>query len=264
MNVSTRAPRRVAAPALALAALLTAQAACERQRPEATVEPQSDDASVRDRLDGELTPRTSPEPRTGLAAVVLIDVSGSMSQRVRGADGRDERKIVAARRAAASLVDEFARYAKAHPGRTVELGLYEFSSRRGVSPVREVVPLGVPDPERAAMAIAGLQADGGTPIGSALIEAKRLLDGTGLTRRHLLVITDGENTDGDAPGDVARAIARRPPSEQLSLYFVAFDIEASRFNAVREAGGLVLGAANAKELGATLDALLSDRILIEK
>jgi len=244
--------------------LLTGSVACTRSGTEIPPESRSDDTAVLVRLDAALTPTGAPEPRTGLAAVVLIDVSGSMARRVRGSDGRDEPKIVTARRAASSLVEEFARYAKDHPGQTVELGIYEFSERGGAPSVREVVPMRAPDPLSAAAAIARLEADGGTPIGTAMIEAKRTLDGTGLSRRHMLVITDGENTDGDPPGDVARAIARRPPSEQLSLYFVAFDIAASRFNRVRDAGGLVLGAANAKELGATLEALLSDRILIER
>ena len=59
-------------------------------------------------------------------------------------------------------------------------------------------------------------------------------------------------------------IARRPEAERPSIYFVAFDIEASRFSAVRDAGGLVLAAANAKELNDTLDTLLRVKILIEK
>ena len=47
-----------------------------------------------------------------------------------------------------------------------------------------------------------MTADGGTPIGDAMIAGKRALDRTGLSRRHLLVVTDGENTDGAKPVDV--------------------------------------------------------------
>ncbi len=117
---------------------------------------------------------------------------------------------------------------------------------------------------RAASAVASIMADGGTPIGSARINAKRELDATGLSRRHLLVVTDGENTDGFEPEDVTAAIGRRPEAERPSIYFVAFDIEASKFSGVKDAGCLVLAAANAKELNDTLDALLSGKILVEK
>jgi hypothetical protein len=50
----------------------------------------------------------------------------------------------------------------------------------------------------------------------------------------------------------------------VSLYFVAFDIEASRFNRMKDAAALVLGAANANELNSRLDALLRGKILLEK
>ena len=102
--------------------------------------------------------------------------------------------------------------------------------------------------------IASVRPDGGTPIGNAMITAKGELDATGLARRHLLVVTDGENTDGFEPDRVAAAIGRRPEAERPSIY----DFEA------REAGGLVLAAANARELNDTLDALLRGKILIEK
>ena len=187
-----------------------------------------------------------------------------MDEEVAGQNGRKEPKIEIARRAALDLVEQFATYARAHPGEPVLLGIYEFSRRRGEPDCRPIVPMGPPDRERAAAAIARLNADGGTPIGQAMITAKRALDDTGLLRRHLLVVTDGENTDGVGPETVARAIGRRPDAERPSIYFVAFDVEASRFARVRDAGGLVLSAANATELNTTLDTLLSDKILIEK
>jgi Mg-chelatase subunit ChlD len=124
--------------------------------------------------------------------------------------------------------------------------------------------MGPPDRARAAKAVDAMRADGGTPIGNAMIAGKRALDATGLQRRHLLVVTDGENTSGQEPDAVAAAIAARPPTERPSLYFVAFNISAQRFNAVRNAGGLVLEAADAKALNDTLDTLLRGKILIER
>jgi Mg-chelatase subunit ChlD len=216
------------------------------------------------RLDEELAPSTTPAVREGLAAAIVIDVSGSMEDSVRGEDGRNEPKIAIAQRAAQDLVDQFARYADEHRGEPVLLGLYEFSQRSGESDCRPIVPMGPPDRSRAGSALASVRAAGGTPIGNAMIAAKRELDATGLTRRHLLVVTDGENTDGVEPDRVTAAIGRRPEAERPSIYFVAFDVAASRFSDVRDAGGLVLAAANAKELNDTLDTLLRGKILLEK
>jgi Mg-chelatase subunit ChlD len=214
-------------------------------------------------IDRELAPPADAQgamPREGIAAVVLMDVSGSMKEVI---DRQTGPKIGIARRAALDLVRQFDAYAVAHPDEPVLLGLFEFSGRSGES-TREIIPLSKPDPVRAEQALAKMFADGGTPIGDAMIVGKRALDRTGLTRRHLLVVTDGENTDGHAPDTVMAALMRRPETERPSVYFVAFDIAASRFNAVRDGGGLVLAAADAKELNETLDTLLSGKILVEQ
>jgi Mg-chelatase subunit ChlD len=216
------------------------------------------------RIDEQLAPSAAVPAREGLAAAIVIDVSGSMEDSVRADGGASEPKIAIARRAAQDLVEQFARYAEAHRDEPVLLGLYEFSERSGVEDCRPIVPMGPPDRGRAMKALAALRADGGTPIGNAMITAKRQLDVTGLTRRHLLVVTDGENTEGPPPDRVTAAIGRRPESERPSIYFVAFDIEATKFSGVKDAGGLVLAAANAKELNDTLDTLLSGKILVEK
>lgn len=216
------------------------------------------------RIDAQLAPDVEAPQREGLAAAILIDVSGSMDDTVEGEDGRSERKIDIARRAALDLVDQFARYADDHPDEPVLLGLYEFSERSGRADCRPVIAMAPPDREKAAAALTAMQPQGGTPIGNAMITGKRELDGTGLTRRHLLVVTDGDNTEGVEPDRVAAAINRRPEAERPSLYFVAFDIDASRFQKVRDAGGLVLGAGNATALNATLDSLLRGQILLER
>jgi Ca-activated chloride channel family protein len=187
-----------------------------------------------------------------------------MKGHVASEDGGDAAKIDVARRAARDLVEQFARYADEHRDAPVLLGLYEFSQRDGEPDSRPIVPMGPPDRARAESALDTVRPDGGTPIGNAMIAAKRELDGTGLSRRHLLVVTDGENTDGFAPDRVAAAIGRRPEAERPSIYFVAFDIDKDRFAKVRDAGGLVLAAANARELNDTLDSLLRGKILLEK
>ena len=248
---------------LGLVALVIMFKACDREPRQPSQQQARGEREAR-QVDDELAPQKTVEAREGLAAAIAIDVSGSMDEAVAGQNGRKEPKIDIARRAALDIVEQFATYARAHQDEPVLLGMYEFSRRRGDPDCRTVVAMGPPDRERAAAAIARLNADGGTPIGQAMITAKRALDETGLTRRHLLVVTDGENTDGVAPDTVATAIGRRPDAERPSIYFVAFDVDANRFNRVRDAGGLILSAANATELNTTLDMLLSGKILVEK
>ena len=248
---------------LAALACLTLPA-CERNSGGA-VAPHERSLSREDRrIDDQLSQTDQGPAREGLAAAIVIDVSGSMRESVRGENGEKERKIEIARRAARDLVEQFARYAEEHKDEPVLLGIYEFSERSGREDMRPEVMMGTPDRAKADAALASLRADGGTPIGNAMIAAKAELDRTGVSRRHLLLVTDGENTDGYDPVKVADAINRRPESERPSIYFVAFDIEESKFKGVKDAGGLVLPAANARDLNDTLDSLLRGKILIEK
>jgi len=203
------------------------------------------------------------EWRDGLAAVVLVDVSGSMADRVRDADGDRQRKIVIAQRAALDLVRSFDTYARAHPAETVSVGIFEFSARDGQPSARVVVAPGPPDVEAARARIDEMRPRGGTPIGEAMIEARRALDATGLRRRHLLIVTDGENTGGVSPVEVARVMESQEEAARAPIYFVAFDVAANAFAGVKQHGGLVLSAKDGAELSSTLDELLSDRILVE-
>ena len=251
---------RIRTAAAIVAVIAVAGSACRREAREPDEERLS--RSER-RIDEQLTPASEIAQRDGLAAAILIDVSGSMDDEVRSAGGR-ERKIEVARRAARDLVEQFARYADDHPDETVLLGLYEFSERSGQPDCRPVIEMAKPDRSRADDALKRMRAQGGTPIGNAMITAKNELDATGLTRRHLLVVTDGENTDGFEPDDVTTVINKRPEGERPSIYFVAFDIDERRFTRVRDAGALLLGATDARDLNDTLDTLLRGQILVEK
>lgn len=257
--------RRRHRPIIVIALLLIAIGRCRDNQPSPTVG-RTAEAPRRDTraIDEALQAAAPGGLREGVAAAIAIDVSGSMNDRVTGEDGRRARKIDVARRAARQLVEQFAAYAESHKDEPVLLGIYEFSRRDRVPDCRPIIPMGPPDRLRADDALARLDPDGGTPIGQAMVTAKQALDATGLSRRHLLVVSDGENTDGFRPEDVAAAIGRRPETERPAIYFVAFDVEARRFNGVRDAGGLVLPAANAQELNGTLDMLLKGSILVEK
>ena len=210
--------------------------------------------------------RVSPHVarQEGIAAAILVDTSGSMEDQVVGSDGSSIAKIVVARRAVIGLIRQFEQYARKNPDQHFLVGVYEFSSRDRQPHCRSIVRLGPPDLPVAEAAVERMVPRGGTPIGDAMIRAKHDLDLTGMSRRHILVVTDGKNNKGYSPGAVADAIARQPQESRASVYFVAFDVSAERFNAVKEAGGLVLEAANERELNQTMDFILTGRILVEQ
>lgn len=211
-----------------------------------------------------LRPAPGGARRPGVAAAVLFDTSGSMDDPVRATGGGLKPKIAIARAAAAAIVERFSDFARRHPEQTVLVGVYEFSGRAGRPSCRRVVALGPPDAAAARKALGALKADGSTPIGDAMILAKQDLDASGMTRRHILVVSDGENNRGFTPGDVARVIGELPDEERAAIYFVAFDIEAEIFQEVKDAGALVLAADDEAELRRALDYILTGRILVEQ
>jgi Mg-chelatase subunit ChlD len=222
--------------------------------------PEDEAARAEAALAARLAPPAGTTWKDGLAAVVLLDVSGSMHDRI---TGERRRKIDAARAAVNDLVGAFAKYADANPALPVLVGIHEFSARSGQPAARVVLPLGKPDTAIAAHALGLVKTGGGTPIGDAMVEARLALDRSGLSRRHLLVVTDGENTDGLEPPVVARVFERQGDDLRASTYFVAFDVDAEAFAGVKAAGSLLLSAKSGAELAATIDELLSDKILVE-
>lgn len=202
--------------------------------------------------------------REGVAVAILVDTSGSMEEKVPGATAARQRKIDIAKTCLQSLVGQVEAFCRAHPDKSVVLGLYEFSARDSGEPCRTVVPLGPPDAAGAARAMGPLVPRGNTPIGNAMIAAKRALDATGFSHRHILVITDGENNHGYALPDVVGALARQAEEDRASMYFIAFDVAASKFEPVKQAGGLVMSASSENDLKETLDYVLTGKILVEQ
>jgi Mg-chelatase subunit ChlD len=195
----------------------------------------------------------------GIAIALLVDTSGSMNTSIPDTSGSPRRKIDLAKRASLDMIDRIARFAAQHPDRPVKVGLYEFHGQG----CKALLPLGALDRDAMAAAVERLQPSSGTPIGEAMLAAKHDLDRGGLTRKHMLVVTDGENTAGRDPAAVARAIASLPQEERADFHCIAFQVEAARFQGVKDAGGLVVEARSAAELARSMEFILERKILLE-
>lgn len=191
----------------------------------------------------------------GASVALLLDVSGSMSAPAKG-DTRPKSSV--AREALEAMLQATDSFAVRQPGFPVNVGLYAFNG--AVSTLLPVMPY-----NRMALlkALASVPpASGSTAIGDAMELARADLYRAGAIRKYILVITDGDNTSGRSPRDVAREIATRSDGA-VRLYFVAFDVDASRFAFLKEVNGEVLGAANGIALRAGLDSIYRGRILAE-
>ena len=211
-----------------------------------------------------LKPPANIGRKQGIAVAILMDTSGSMGDTVPDVSGKAVPKIEIARRAIKDLLARTEKFVTENPDRELLLGVYEFSAIQGRPAARKVVPVGPPNLAAALAAVDAMKPGGATPIGDAIIQAKRDLDATGESHLHILVVTDGENNRGYNPNDVVGVISRMDAERRASVYFVAFDVAAGRFNGIRDQGGLVLSAKDGAELQRTLDYVLTGKILAEQ
>ena len=192
----------------------------------------------------------------GASVAILLDQSGSMEDEP--ASGGKTPKFVIARRALAEVLAQTDSFVARQPGFPVNVGLYVFDSG-----VEQVLPIAPFDRRSIEVALERLPTPGGnTAIGDAMQLATRDLYRAGTIRKYLLVVTDGENTSGREPDEVAREIARRSEGA-VKVFLVAFDIDAGKFAFVNEVRGTVIEARNAVALRAGLDTLYRGRILAE-
>ena len=247
--MSSRTVRaRVAAATLAPLLMLTL--ACQTNRRERSADARSGRAE-----EPAATYQADVEEGLGAAVAILVDTSGSMRD---NAPGDTRPKYVVAREALDAMLDATEAFIARRPDFPIKIGIYSFSSG-----VRTLLPIQRYDRAATRDALARLpRPGGGTAIGDALREARPDLYRAGVFRKYLLVVTDGENTTGRSPDEVAREIFRKSEGA-VQVYFVAFDTSPQKFAFLKEAGGDVIGAGTGGELRQALDGIYRGKILAE-
>ena len=239
-----RAARRLRASAILA---LCAACACEVHRREPERRAADPDTSA--------PYQAAVEEGLGAAVAILVDTSGSMKERAPG-DSRPKYQV--AQDALEAMLDATDSFIAKRPDFPIKIGIYSFSS--GVRTLRPIQPY---DREAIRATLASLpRPGGGTAIGEALREARPDLYRSGVFRKYLLVVTDGENTSGRDPEDVAREIFRKSEGA-VQTYFVAFDTSPEKFAFLKEVGGEVIGAGTGGELRQALDGIYQGKILAE-
>lgn len=194
----------------------------------------------------------------GVAIAIVYDTSGSMKDQVRDENGKLSPKYVIANRALINItqrIQNFATNSTSGP-RNIQAALFVFEKEGA----RQAVPFG-PFNAKAFRdwASSFSSPNGGTPLGNALSAAARTVLDSGLTRKHVLIITDGNNTLGPTPA----AVMPQFKQTGLSVHFVAFDVDAGVFSGVKKQGATVVGAADETQLNRQLEFIMEKKILLE-
>lgn len=207
-----------------------------------------------------LPPIELPQPsqRLGTAIVIVVDTSGSMEQPVRDHAGHQRPKHEIAREALRKIILFTDAWHQKHMETPLFLGIESFSSVTS-----ESLKIGPFDPSKASEAALHLpHPSGGTAIGKALAAGFQSLYSTGCVRKHLVCITDGNNTVGTPPDLIARQLFLQTHGD-VEMHFVAFDTSAKHFGFLKDTGGSVFEAADGEQLQARLTEIYEKRILAE-
>ena len=200
----------------------------------------------------------------GVALAIIYDTSGSMKETVKDASGKPTAKYLIANRALTSIAREIQGFSSktSNGPRKVEAGVFIFDHDHA----KEVVKYGAFDQTAIENWAKGFSnPSGSTPLGNALTEASKPVIESALSRKHILVITDGINTAGPAPDKVLPKLLKRSMDKgsSLGVHFVAFDVDAKVFDGVKKQGATVVAAADEKQLDSQLQYILEKKILLE-
>jgi hypothetical protein len=181
-----------------------------------------------------------------------------MLQQVRDSKGASRPKHEIAGAALEQILERTARWKAAHPDAALELGILQFSSS-----VTQLLPMGPLDLEKGRSVIKSVEIGSGTAIGRALEEAHRTLASAGCLRKHIVCLTDGDNTSGPAPDRIAR-MYHAAAKGGVEIHFVAFDTSARKFDFLKEVNGSAVEATDGEELEKRIVQIFEKRILVEE
>jgi len=209
---------------------------------------------------------TSPQPEVVLpkvdqrlctAVAILLDSSSSMKQDVRTKTGGKQPKYRIAREALERILTHTEEALRGKPDLHLELGIYQFSSD-----VEVLQPLRPFNAAEVRGNLGRIRPSTGTAIGRALEVGFRDLTASGCTRKHIVCITDGENTSGPSPDRIA-GVFHQATGGEVAIHFVAFDIDARKFRFLERVNGRALEASDEAELQTQLTEIYDKRILAE-
>jgi hypothetical protein len=201
----------------------------------------------------------------GVALAIVYDTSGSMLQQVPDADGNPTPKYIIASRALNAVLDRLQVVASGPEGSRppIQAGMVVFEHDHG----KMAVPLRAFDPEpfRHWLKLHG-KPQRGTPLGDSVRMAGEAVLGSPLPRKHVLVITDGINTQGPDPVRTIPKLLQDAQAKNaaVNFHFIAFDVNANVFAGVKKLGATVVGATDEKQLTSQLEFIMSKKILLEE
>jgi hypothetical protein len=204
----------------------------------------------------------------GISILIALDCSGSMEEApAQSADGK--KKYVIASESLTGVIDFIENFylSKARDQNIrLRMGLLRFNEN-----VKVLFDLKDMDKDAFA-ALKKITADtdsfkpaGKTAIGATLLAGAEILSQSGTIFKSLILISDGQNTTGDAPEQVLQAIVENRNNKSVKDFpvltnsilvsFIGFDVEAGTFSGLHDLGSRITNAADKAGLKQSLESL---------
>lgn len=210
-----------------------------------------------------LVSNTPPDKKISIS--IVYDASGSMAETVLNTQGQPEKKFEVANRAMWSIAKILDNYLATDTNKIIFLSIIVL--RDGQTWIDSNAVLNSNSRLSSTFFNSWLKSppkvSGGTALGNAVnLAAVQSGAYPSINKRHVIVITDGENTNGPDPAPIVAE--NKSQNALLGFHFIAFDVGANVFNAVKEAGADVAEAFNEQQLVEQLDYILVEKILLER
>jgi Mg-chelatase subunit ChlD len=209
---------------------------------------------------------SAPASEEGIAVAIVYDTSGSMLEQVRDTSGKMAPKYQIANRALGAIIDRLEAIVTSAPKdkpKRIYSGLVIFNGESAKSAVN----FGSFNAQAMRDWLKSFsRPQGSTPLGEAVRVAGEAVTASKLSRKHVLVLTDGINTKGPDPSVIIPKLNQEASRKGTSVFFhfVALDVDEKAFAKVKKLGATVVGAADEKQLNSQLEFILQEKILLEE
>jgi Mg-chelatase subunit ChlD len=209
---------------------------------------------------------SAPASEEGIAVAIVYDTSGSMLEQVRDTSGKMAPKYQIASRALGAIIDRLEAIVASAPKdkpKRIYSGLVIFNG----DSARSAVNFGLFNAQAMRDWLKSFsRPQGSTPLGEAVRLAGEAVLVSKLSRKHVLVLTDGMNTKGPDPSVMIPKLNQEAARKGASVFFhfVALDVDEKAFANVKKLGATVVGAADEKQLNSQLEFILQEKILLEE
>lgn len=216
-------------------------------------------------LDEELNLGLVNRDDMGISVALVVDISGSMYSSP--SSGGDQ-KYIQASQAITEVVNVLDRIVNNAPaGQVLKVGIILFDDEvRTLVPLKVMDKAGLANLRRIVSNPASFDPDGSTAIGLAIESGASMLLQSGTILRSMIVVTDGENTEGVEPSYAMAALYNNRNTlttpdfpvrtNSILVSFIGFDIDGGYFQPFSQYGARVTSAANKSELTQSLVSLL--------